>query len=113
MNYKKNKFLNIKGAVLDKEQLKNFMEKTAINYEITNDTSVNTYPIPRLNNNYSFIEGTYTLLNEHIKKNIDIHPAGEWLLDNFYIIEEAVKRINKEMPVKKYLNFPRNFKWNV
>ena len=26
---------------------------------------------------------------------ISIHPAGEWLLDNFYIIEESVKLIKK------------------
>ena len=113
MNNNKNNFLNIKGAVLDKGQLQNFMEKTAINYEVTNKCNKNTYPITRLNDNYLFIEKTYQLLNEHIKKKIDIHPAGEWLLDNFYIIEETVKKINKEMPIKKYKDLPRNFKWNV
>ena len=33
------------------------------------------------------------------------HPAGEWLLDNFYIIEETVKQIQKELTLKKYMNF--------
>ena len=103
---KKTKFLNIKGAVLDRENLKNFMEKTAINYEITKFSNTNTYPIERMEQNYTFIEKTYNLLNEHIKKNIEIHPAGEWLLDNFYIIEETVKKIKKEMPLKKYKRFP-------
>ena len=36
---------------------------------------------------------------------ISIHPAGEWLLDNFYIIEESVKLIKKEISIKKYKNF--------
>ena len=44
-------------------------------------------------------------LNEHLKLGINIHPAGEWLLDNFYIIEETVKQIQKELPLKKYINF--------
>ena len=101
-----NKFLNIKGAVLDNENLRKFMEKTAINYEVKKYSNINTYPIDRIDENYIFIEKTYNLLNEHIKKNIEIHPAGEWLLDNFYIIEETVKRIRKEMPVKKYKELP-------
>jgi len=101
-----NKFLNIKGTVLDREQLQAYMEKSAMNSEITNESSKTTYPIYRLNDNFKFIERTYILLNEHIKKNIDIYPAGEWLLDNFYIIEETVKKITKEMNMKKYKNFP-------
>lgn len=103
---KHNKFLNLKGAVLDNENLKKFMEKTATNYEIKKYSNSNTYPIDRLNENYIFIEKTYNLLNDHIKKNIEIHPAGEWLLDNFYIIEETVKKIKKEMPLKKYKELP-------
>ena len=100
------KFLNIKGAVLDDENLKKFMEKTAINYEVKKYSNTNTYPMERINENYAFIEKTYNLLNEHIKKGIDIHPAGEWLLDNFYIIEESVKKIKREMPLKKYKELP-------
>lgn len=47
----------------------------------------------------------YNLLNEHIKLGIDIHPAGEWLLDNYYIIEERVKQIKDELDLNKYKNF--------
>ena len=100
------KVLNIKGTVLDNNSLKNFMKKISASYEVKNDSSISTYPINRLNENYLFIEKTYRLLNEHIKKGIDIHSAGEWLLDNFYIIEETVKKIKKEMPIKKYKQLP-------
>ena len=51
------------------------------------------------------ITETYNLLNEHIKLKIPIHPAGEWLLDNYYIIDEAVKGIEKNLSLKKYKNF--------
>lgn len=101
-----NRFLSIKGTVLNKEQLQIYMEKSAINSEITNFSNKNTYPMTRLNDNFKFIEKTYNLLNEHIRKNIDIYPAGEWLLDNFYIIEETVKKISQEITLRKYINFP-------
>lgn len=47
----------------------------------------------------------YVLLNEHLKNDIPIHPAGEWILDNFYIIEKTVKTIIRDLSLKKYENF--------
>ena len=102
---KSRRYLNIKGANLDKEQLQNYMEKIAVNYEIKSSSSSETYPITRLNSNFKYIQKTYNILNEHIKKGISIYPAGEWLLDNFYIIEETVKNIRNELTEKKYKNF--------
>ena len=102
---KNKRYLNIKGTNLDNEQLINYMEKLAIDYDITNLCSKETFPIPRLNDNFKFIQKTYNILNEHIKKKIGIYPAGEWLLDNFYIIEETVKNIRNELTEKKYKNF--------
>ena len=64
-----------------------------------------TYPIPRLKENFEFITEVYNLLNEHIKLKLPIHPAGEWILDNFYIIDETVKTVTKELTLKKYTNF--------
>lgn len=100
------KFLNIKGAVLDNHQLETYMEKIATNHDLYNKSKIDTYPIERLKENYNFIRKTYELLNEHIKLEIEIHPAGEWLLDNFYIIEETVKTITNNIDIKKYRSFP-------
>lgn len=106
MNSKKYKYLNIKGTFLDNDRLQNYMEKIAANHDIGKTSKKNTYPIPRLRDNFKFIEKTYNLLNEHIKFGIDIHSAGEWLLDNFYIIEETYKTVCMEMNLKKYKSFP-------
>ena len=65
----------------------------------------NTYPIPRLLENYEFIKSVYNLLNRNLKQDISMHPAGEWLLDNYYILEETYKTIKKELSIKKYTSF--------
>ena len=101
----KYKILKITGAILDKNQLKNHLEKIASNHNLINKSEKQTYPIPHLLENFKFIQKIYMLLNEHLKLGISIHPAGEWLLDNFYIIEETVKQIEKELTLKKYTNF--------
>ena len=101
----KNKILKINGTTLDQEQLKNHLEKIATNHNLVNKSQKNTYPIPYLEENFKIIEEVYNILNEHLKLGISIHPAGEWLLDNFYIIEETTKQIQKELPLNKYINF--------
>ena len=97
--------LNRKTVSLDKEQLEQYLEKLASDHILQKTSSKDTYPIPKLKENFEIIEDVYHLLNEHIKLKIPIHPAGEWLLDNFYIIEETVKTIMQEMPLKKYKQF--------
>lgn len=99
------KILNKKVASLNNEQLENYLEKMASDHILQNRSDANTYPIPNLKDNFEFIFKVYNLLNEHIKLGIPIHPAGEWLLDNFYIIEETVKSIIKGLPLNKYKKF--------
>ncbi len=102
---KTNKVLKINGTLLDKNQLENHLQKIASNHNLTNQSEKQTYPVPQMIENFKVIEQVYNLLNEHVKLGISIHPAGEWLLDNLYIIEETVKQIEKELTLKKYTNF--------
>ena len=101
---KKYKKLNIRGTLLDRNQLAKHIEKTASEHNTRSSSNKNTYPINNLIEDYKFILETYNLLTKHIKLGIKIHAAGEWILDNFYIIEETVKTIQKELKVKKYKN---------
>ncbi len=100
-NYKN---LSIDGVLLDKNQIQNLFEKLAINQVIQNYSNKNTYPIPELKKDYNRILETYNLLSRHLKLGIKIHSAGEWILDNFYIIEENFKYIQNELTLKKYKN---------
>ncbi len=100
-----NRTLNINGAILTSRELEEHLEKVSATHSLKSKTNKSTYPIPRLIENYGAIKETYNILNEHVKLGISIHPAGEWILDNFYIIEEAVKSIEQELKIKKYKNF--------
>ena len=102
---KEKKKLNIKGTVLDRYQLEQYLEKIASDHILTEKSAKDTYPIQRLKENFFVIKEIYKLLNEQIKQEIPIHPAGEWILDNLYVIEEIVKNISKELTLKKYTDF--------
>ena len=102
-----NKILQIDGAILDKNQLEKHLENIAITHNLKEKSEKDTYPVPRLVENYEVIKTVYNLLNKNLKQDITIHPAGEWLLDNFYIIEQSVKQIKRDLSLKKYMNFVR------
>ena len=102
----KYRYLNIKGTNLEKEQLDNYLKQIAEEHTISKNSDKSTYPIEKLKDNYNNILETYEILNEHLKLGIKIHSAGEWLLDNFYIIEETVKNIEKNLTLSKYTKLP-------
>lgn len=94
--------MNMDGVLLDKSQIQTLFENLAINQVIQPFSNLNTYPIVELKKDYYKILETYNLLNKHLKLGIKIHSAGEWILDNFYIIEENFKYILNELSKKKY-----------
>ena len=100
-----NKILKINGAPLDKKQLEKHLQNIASSHNLVNKSQKETYPVPHLIESFNVIQEVYNLLNEHLKLGISIHPAGEWLLDNLYVIEECVKQIKQELTLKKYVSF--------
>ncbi len=102
MKILKTKNININGAILDKQMMCNYMTKIASEQTTNAYSDKDTFPIYWLKQNYNIIYETYLLLNEHARLKIKIDPAGEWLLDNFYVIEEITKSILKELNLKQY-----------
>jgi len=54
--------------------------------------------LTRLGENEDVLIGVRNLLTEAVKANRGIVPAGEWLLDNFYLIEEQVRMARRHLP---------------
>ena len=99
------RILSTSGAILTARELEEYLEKVGAMHNLAQKSGKETYPITRLQENFYLIKEVYELLNDHVKQGIPIHPAGEWVLDNFYIIEETVKSIKQELSIKKYTNF--------
>ena len=61
----------------------------------------------RLTENRAVLTETCNLLVEAIKAERRITPAGEWLLDNFYLIEEQIRTARSHLPKGYSLELPR------
>lgn len=86
--------------------MENFAKKLAINHNISKISNKKTYPLNALKNDYEVISKAFDILTESVTKNVSIQPAGEWLLDNFYIIEEQYNSILNDLKVKEYVKLP-------
>lgn len=50
---------------------------------------------------------TYKVLARAAKKNRELSSAGEWLIDNFYIIQEQIVQLKADLPQSYYEKLPR------
>ena len=63
--------------------------------------------LARLTENEDVLIGVRDLLAEAVKANRRITPAGEWLLDNFYLIEEQIRMAKRHLPKRYSRELPR------
>ena len=63
--------------------------------------------LSRLSENEAVLISACDPLNEAVKANRRIAPAGEWLLDNFYLIEEQIRTARRHLPKGYSRELPR------
>ena len=63
--------------------------------------------IARLNENESILVKTYELVMAAAKRKRSNPPAAEWLLDNFYLIEEKIRMARRHLPPSYSRELPR------
>ena len=63
--------------------------------------------LDRLADNRRVLTDACELLTAAVKDNLRIAPAGEWLLDNFYLIEEQIRTTARHLPKGYSRELPR------
>ncbi|MBT2746494.1 MULTISPECIES: glucoamylase family protein [unclassified Lysobacter] len=54
--------------------------------------------LARLKDNEGVLDDASTLLTQMVQDEVRITPAGEWLLDNYYLIEEQIRTARRHLP---------------
>ena len=65
--------------------------------------------LARLAENEILLLEVHSLVTEAVKAGRRITPAGEWLLDNFYVIEEQIRTARRHLPKGYSRELPRLF----
>ena len=96
----------VRGAVLSEEVLETHAKAMAQEHTVEYRKYAAGWPMLRMNENYHTILSVYKSLNDDIVQKRNVPPAAEWLLDNFYIVEEQVKSIRRDFTRKEYNELP-------
>jgi len=65
------------------------------------------YLLPRLTENARVIRHAYDVVAEAVRDNHQVAPAGEWLLDNYYLIAEQIDIARMHLPKGYSRELPR------
>ena len=106
LKFKSNAKINVHDASLSSEELEYHAKSIAMGHSVFGNKKKSSWPMTRMNNNYNFIFSVYKELNEDIQKKYAVPSAAEWLLDNFYVIEEQVKGLRRDLNKKSYSQLP-------
>ncbi|HEX3871682.1 MAG TPA: cyclic beta 1-2 glucan synthetase, partial [Pirellulales bacterium] len=63
--------------------------------------------LPRLDENERILIEAYDLVTAAAERSRRIEPAAEWLLDNFYLVEEQIRAIRRLLPPSYSRELPR------
>ena len=102
----KHRNINIRDASLTVEELEEHARSTALEHSVSSKKNILNWPLTRMNDSYSFIRTVYEDLNADVLKKRALPPAAEWLLDNYYVIEEQVKGLRRDLSRKSYYDLP-------
>jgi cyclic beta-1,2-glucan glucanotransferase len=88
------------------EQLERHAKTLAASHRLAAERGADRL-IARLNENESILVATYELMTEAAKRKRRNSPAAEWLLDNFYLIEEQIRTARRHLPPSYSRELPR------
>lgn len=87
-------------------QMENFGKILAIRHKLSTKPSKD-HLLKRLADNEITLQEVRRLLTDTIKKKYQIVPAGEWLIDNFYLVEEHIQLAKTHFPKNYSENLPQ------
>ena len=103
---KYNDELPLREEVFSVEQLELHSKRLAREHEISAEHG-ETKLLKRLDENEAMLLEVYDLLSAALGKKEKLAPAGEWLIDNFYLIEEQVRTAREHFPKDFSKELPR------
>lgn len=66
------------------------------------------FPIPgRLRKLKQFFQLAYNHFDDAVKTQVTVSSTSEWLLDNFYVLEQAIREVEDDLPSAYYSRLPK------
>ena len=96
----------LRAELLSRDQMRQHGRTLAESHTVTKKRAPEQL-LTRLTENEGVLVETCSMLTSAVKANRRVAPAGEWLLDNFYLIKEQIRTAKKHLPKGYSRELPR------
>ena len=96
----------LRSELFNVEQLERHAKTLAASHPLTTERTADILLL-RLNENEDVLVQTYELVTKAAERKRRISPASEWLVDNFYLIEEQIRTGRRHLPRSYSRELPR------
>ena len=96
----------LRAALFSTEQMEQFGRALAASHTLSSKAAKD-HLLRRLADNETHLQNVRKLLTDSIKRKDQVTPAGEWLIDNFYLIEEHIRIAKTHLPKNYSENLPQ------
>jgi cyclic beta-1,2-glucan synthetase len=95
------------GELFSVDRLEQHAESLAAAQTISRDSGAGKPLIPRVAENGRLLLEYYRATARAIQREQVITPAAQWLVENFYVVEEQLREIRNHLPVSFYRKLPK------
>jgi cyclic beta-1,2-glucan synthetase len=97
----------IRAELFGIERLEQHAESLAAAQRTTEKPAKGKNLLPRVRENGRALLGAYRNIVEAVREKSEITPAAEWLLDNFFVVDEQLREIRDHLPGSYYRLLPK------
>ncbi len=97
----------IRGEIFSPERLEQYAIYLADHLEVSATPTIHRELLLRVEDNCKTLIEIYKKLTTNLQNGKSIPFAGEWLVDNFFIIEDQIREIRQDLPKKYYDELPK------
>jgi cellobiose phosphorylase len=96
----------LRAELLSIEQLEQHAAELAQKHRVSSERGHDRL-LGRLSGNERVLLEAYRIIAEAVSRDQEISPAGEWFLDNFYLIKEQIRAARQHLPKGYNRELPR------
>ncbi len=97
----------LRSELFSADQMEQHGKVLASSHTLDDQLNSDLHLLARLTENETFLFEVHKLLTETVKAKHQNTPAGEWLLDNFYLVEEQIRTVKRHLPKGYSRELPR------
>jgi cyclic beta-1,2-glucan synthetase len=97
----------ISAEIFSVERLEHYAESLARTQEVSPTQTAGISLRGRLRSNAGGLGSAFKTLIAGIRKGRAVTPAAEWLVDNYYIVDEHIRAVRRDLPPGFYKQLPK------